>query len=1565
MKNKLFHKVASGLATLSLLLNSLIAPLSVYSQEETPTPEVTQIEETTPSPEESPSPAPEETPTPEPSLEPEPTVEVVPTPSEEVSETPEEVLNEESVDVTPTETLAPEETPASEENPSQGDEQVQAESTESQLSPTPEAVPAEPEEGTLAVVVMENTLASTLPDFSFDITELGTVSLTTDKPDYAPTDSVLIFGNGFTPSETYNLVISSENEPPVSHEDQITANENGAFTYTYQLDGNYRPDYLVEAFDLNGTIIATVTFTDTDTTTLFPSGQGFYTQWNGDEGDVDETGSVSCGSSDGSDNIASNNNGNRESVNIGLSSVPDGSTITSVQVFVWDVASGTIGGTYQTFVRVGSTNTDSGVNLATTSSSGCTARNQTINIPDFVKSGSTDLEVGVLKIGNTNVRVGAIRAVVTYTAAPQPDLVVTKTNNVGGNAIINTPFTWTLTATNNGSGSAVFANNEDVLQDNLPDSNDFDYSPTSNISVLTSGGVTGGFDCDIDNGDDLDCDADGTLTIPAGGSFSLSITSTPTSTGTFNNPRSGGSNKCQVDPDGLESESNEGNNNCSDSVTVSYNVADNPDLPQSCVGTIVLVLDSSDSMSDGDITTVKNSANSFVDSLLPGTPTQIGVIDFDTTVISSLAPTSNKTDVLNAINSIGHTGATEYTNWEAALTTANGMVGSGALILIITDGNPTESDGPLSDLSDAIVAANLIKSSGTRILAIGIDSSGTSGGLNLASLEAITGTNDIVVPPGTITDINAVDVVTGDISSLGSVLADLVRALCGGTITVTKLIDADGNVDSTDDQTPASDWSFDIGGTSSVTDQNGLTEAVTLSAGTYAVSETPQEGYSLLDASCTGALNNGTFAGEGITGIEIDNTSIVSCTFINSQMGNIVVDKVTDPSGDTTSFTFDPSWTEDFGLTDEDNPYDSGPIPTGTYSLSEIVPEGWEQTNATCSDQSDPSLIDLQAGETVTCTFTNTKLGLITIAKVTDPAEDPENFTFEGVLSGQITDGGTLTSQYLLPGEYSETEIVPSGWDLTSISCSDDSQGSLENATATINLQAGEELTCTFTNTKRGHLVVEKVTLPEGDQTEFEILAEGDGTITDGGEGTVSTGASRDYEVTPGAYSVTETPLEGWDETGNTCGEVEVGAGETVNCQIENTKRGQVTVTKYHDRNANGIQDEGEEELSEWEIDLSGDTGITDEDGQIIFENLVTGEYVLSETIDEGWYQSNISCGESGEIDNDNEYPIFISPGDEIACNIGNYQNGSISGAKWNDENANQKNDEEPVLSGWTIFIDENGNGQLDGEEASQATGEDGSYLLEELTPGTYRVCEVLQAGWLQTYPLNSELNDCHDVVVSSGDEIQAVDFGNQQVILGLSIEKSNDKATANAGDVVTFTLLIQNNSNQQTQNLSIIDVLPAPFTYVSGSSQVNSVAWPDPTIASGVMTWDIGTLNQGVNLTITYQAQIASDTTVGTYENLAFCKGEGFSLLRVRLLGDVECDPSASSSVRITSGTNFGGSVGGAVLGAATELPASGSDTSIVVYALVALWLGTILKLGGYILNMESFKKGKIHGKK
>jgi Prealbumin-like fold domain/Domain of unknown function (DUF5979) len=200
--------------------------------------------------------------------------------------------------------------------------------------------------------------------------------------------------------------------------------------------------------------------------------------------------------------------------------------------------------------------------------------------------------------------------------------------------------------------------------------------------------------------------------------------------------------------------------------------------------------------------------------------------------------------------------------------------------------------------------------------------------------------------------------------------------------------------------------------------------------------------------------------------------------------GEIIVDKVTVPSGDSQSFAFTltggpSSLNQSFNLTDAATPHSSGGVLAGSgYSAAETVPSGWDQTSATCDDGSPVTNIDVSVDERVTCTFTNTKRGHILVDKVTDPSGDSTSFPF--TLTGgpsslnqsfSLTDAATPhDSGAILPGSgYAAAENTPSGWDLTSATCSDNSP------VTNISVSAGETVTCTFNNRKRGQINIHKV----------------------------------------------------------------------------------------------------------------------------------------------------------------------------------------------------------------------------------------------------------------------------------------------------------------------------------------------------------------------------------------------------------------------------------------------------------------------------------------------------------
>ena len=205
--------------------------------------------------------------------------------------------------------------------------------------------------------------------------------------------------------------------------------------------------------------------------------------------------------------------------------------------------------------------------------------------------------------------------------------------------------------------------------------------------------------------------------------------------------------------------------------------------------------------------------------------------------------------------------------------------------------------------------------------------------------------------------------------------------------------------------------------------------------------------------------------------IDLDADETVVVTFTNTRplsLGTIVIAKEARPEGPQ-RFDF-VSNLGNFHLVDDglgDNSRTFAKLLPGTYSVTETVPTGWNLTSAVCSDGSDPNAIDLEAGETVVVTFTNTRQqpihGRIIVDKVTIPPGDPQSFTFNPSWgnSFQLTDAAAPhDSGWLDVGTYSVTEDVPSGWTLTSAVCSDGSDP------RSIHVDEGEIVTVTFTNTR-------------------------------------------------------------------------------------------------------------------------------------------------------------------------------------------------------------------------------------------------------------------------------------------------------------------------------------------------------------------------------------------------------------------------------------------------------------------------------------------------------------------
>jgi hypothetical protein len=117
---------------------------------------------------------------------------------------------------------------------------------------------------------------------------------------------------------------------------------------------------------------------------------------------------------------------------------------------------------------------------------------------------------------------------------------------------------------------------------------------------------------------------------------------------------------------------------------------------------------------------------------------------------------------------------------------------------------------------------------------------------------------------------------------------------------------------------------------------------------------------------------------------------------IGVSMGNIIIEKQTDPDGAAQSFEFSTSYGPNFFLSD-DQTNNSGPLAAGVYSVSEVnIPASWSLTGATCDDGSDPSAIGLDPGETVTCVFENTSISDSDGDRIVDGDEGPPSEDRDG-----------------------------------------------------------------------------------------------------------------------------------------------------------------------------------------------------------------------------------------------------------------------------------------------------------------------------------------------------------------------------------------------------------------------------------------------------------------------------------------------------------------------------------------------------------------------------------------
>ena len=559
------------------------------------------------------------------------------------------------------------------------------------------------------------------------------------------------------------------------------------------------------------------------------------------------------------------------------------------------------------------------------------------------------------------------------------------------------------------------------------------------------------------------------------------------------------------------------------------------------------------------------------------------------------------------------------------------------------------------------------------------------------------------------------------------------------------------------------------------------------------MTETQTPGWSLTDLECTGAgADSSTDEAVRKATLDIDAGENVVCTFTNTKHASLKVIKVTDPASDPQDFDFDLTGTgvgTDLDLdtdpasagtpSEQTFPLDASQL--GAKTVTESVTPGWTLTDLECTgggantstdETARKATVGVDAGETVVCTYTNTKDASLKVTKITAPAEDPQDFDFDLTGAAVPTDldldtdpasaGTPSTETFEIGagqlGAYTVTESQAAGWTLTLLQCTgagDDSSTSTPDRKATLDIDAGENVECVFTNTKGAALTVVKQTDPSSDPQDFVFDLTGAATPA---SVTLDTDANSDgtpsqatYAIGAGQlgeYTVTEPPTNGWlltelvcegdddFERSNTTAVLDIEAGESVVCTFVNTKDGSLKVVKVTDP-ASDPQD--------FDFDLTGDGVPTDLDldtdpasagtpSEQTFPLDATelGGHTVTESVTAGWTLTDLECTGGGDDSSTDEATrkatLDIDAGENVVCTFTNTKHASLKVVKVTDP-ASDPQDFDFNLAGSGVGTDLD----LDTDGADNTLQSEQTFPLNAAQLDTKTVTESLTDGWSLT----------------------------------------------------------------------------------------------------------------------------------------------------------------------------------------------------------------------------------------
>ncbi|MCF6262897.1 MAG: hypothetical protein L3J24_04845 [Xanthomonadales bacterium] len=451
----------------------------------------------------------------------------------------------------------------------------------------------------------------------------------------------------------------------------------------------------------------------------------------------------------------------------------------------------------------------------------------------------------------------------------------------------------------------------------------------------------------------------------------------------------------------------------------------------------------------------------------------------------------------------------------------------------------------------------------------------------------------------------------------------------------------------------------------------GTTSVTGLAPGVYDLSETVPANWSLVSSSCDN--------GSTLPNVSVATDEVVTCTFTNTNLGTLIVRKQTLPDMDPQSFSFNGNIAALTGsLTDFDiaatELSTTITVGGGVIFTTETVPADWVLTDISCTGavnsgiqfNGDPNFdpgdttvaVDLAAGETVICTYTNTKDTILTLVKTitnnsggTAAATDwTLNAAGTTPLSG-VTGTPAVTNVVVTPGDYVLSETAgPAGYIASSWSCVGSGGGSISGATAT--LPVGSDTTCTINNDDQFAFLslIKNVTNDNGGTavaTDWVLSAAGPTPLSGAGGVVLTAVNAGTYVLTeaggPSGYAAGSWSCTAGTLTGNS---LELALGQSATCTIINDdETAALTLTKLV-TNDNG----GTAVVTDWNLTATGPTNVSGAGG-FAATFVDAGVYTLSESTGPAGYTAGAWSCTGGSLSGDQ---LTLVPGGGASCTIVN-----------------------------------------------------------------------------------------------------------------------------------------------------------------------------------------------------------------------------------------------------------------------------------------------------------------------